>query len=590
MMYSNIVKKPVVRKVQLEALKQISDSLITSFGPMGSNSAIRANDVLTKYTKDGHSILQGIQFRRPIEYTVKEDLEGITRHIVKTVGDGTTSAIMLAALIFKNMAALEARNTTPPIVLVERFKNEVNKIIEEIMTHKKVVTVDDIYKIALISTNGNRRVAQNLKDIYAEHGNNVFIDVTISNTEDDQLKIYDGLTLDAGYADPAFINNPKDKNVSIRNPKIYIFEDPIDTEEMRKFMNVIIHENIVSPLEKKSMPIATVIVAPKIGRDSFSYVDQVIESIASAPANAKPPLVIVTNVVKMDYLADIARLSGARFIKKYIDPKIQAIDIKNGNAPTPSTIDNFAGSCDLVVSDYGTTKFINPKKMFNEDGSKSDIYAGLISSLEGSLQNAIDNKETIKVTGALKRRINSLKANMVEYLVGGISINDRDSLRDLVEDAVLNCRSAAEFGFGFGANFEGLRATNKLSEKDPENIILSIITKAYGDLTILLYNTATLNTKRSIDIMIKSIKSNSPYNIRTGKFDGSVLASIKSDTIVLDAIAQIVTIMFTCSQYLTQTPMHNDYVDEVVEVEELEKNREPEPTAESIIKMVPPVE
>ena len=36
----------------------------------------------------------------------------------------------------------------------------------------------------------------------------------------------------------------------------------------------------------------------------------------------------------------------------------------------------------------------------------------------------------------------SLKANMIELNIGGITIADRDEAKDLVDDAVKSCRSA----------------------------------------------------------------------------------------------------------------------------------------------------
>ena len=42
---------------------------------------------------------------------------------------------------------------------------------------------------------------------------------------------------------------------------------------------------------------------------------------------------------------------------------------------------------------------------------------------------------------------------MIDFLVGGITIADRNNLKASVEDAVLNCRSAAKYGVGYGANF-----------------------------------------------------------------------------------------------------------------------------------------
>ena len=117
--------------------------------------------------------------------------------------------------------------------------------------------------------------------------------------------------------------------------------------------------------------------------------------------------------------------------------------------------------------------------MHNEDGTLSDTFNTLVKFLEAELAKAYEAGEDNNVTGTLKRRINSLKANMVEYLVGGVSATDRDAVRDLVEDAVLNCRSAARNGVGYGANFEGLIASLQLADVLPENKLYKVISDAY---------------------------------------------------------------------------------------------------------------
>ena len=50
-----------------------------------------------------------------------------------------------------------------------------------------------------------------------------------------------------------------------------------------------------------------------------------------------------------------------------------------------------------------------------------------------------------------------------------------------------------------------------------------------------------------------------PLNLRTGKFDGKVLTSIKSDVAVLNALSRIISIMFTCNQALLMNPALNNY-------------------------------
>lgn len=566
MIVSNVVKTSELRRVQKETLEFLKNSLIPSFGPKGSTTIIFKQNMLTKYSKDGHTILSTIQPMGVIEKSVKQDIEDITRHIVKNVGDGTTSAVILSYLIFKGLCELET--SLSPYDIMAQFKEAVEKIDEEIDIHKNEVTCDDIYKIALISTNGNEEVASNLRNIYKEYGMGVFIDVTISNTTENLLKVYDGMTLDTGYSDSAYINTSKGI-CSLRNPKIYAFEDPIDTPEMVSLFDAILRKNIYEPASdptKQANIIPTVIMAPHMSRDMSSYMSQLINMMYSYDAEnatqSKPPFLFITNIYNTATYSDIAKMCGCKTIHKYIDLKLQDEDIKKGLAPTPETIaTDFCGSCELIESDLSKSKFVNPKLMLDENGEKSITFKSLVEFLEKELAQAYKENEDANVTGTLKRRINSLKANMVEYLVGGVSMSDRDSVRDLVEDAVLNCRSAANNGYGFGANFEGLRASIKIAEENLDKPVYKVIASAYKELVKSLYKTAMDNDKAD-EYLDLSLSKDMPFNLKTEKFDGKVLCSITTDKVILDGISKIITLMYASNQFLCPSFADNNYTEE----------------------------
>lgn len=557
MIISNVITKEKMREIQSETLGALKDSLINSFGPMGSNTIIAQDGALTKYSKDGHTILSHIDFPNVIERSVKSDLEDITRHIVKNIGDGTTSSVILSSILFEKFKELEEGRR--PYFLIKEFKDTVNEIKKEIESRKQEFTSQTAYDITYISTNGNEEVSQIMKDIYDQFGKDVFIDVSISNTTDSYLKTYDGMTLETGYSDVAYINDKKKGVCNLRNPQVFQFEDPIDTPEMMVLFNAIIEQNIMNPYKGMGgAPVPTVILAPTLSRDMSSYMSELIEFMYRFKDEAtKPPFLLVTNIYQRDQFADISRMCGCKPIKKYINADQQKIDIENGLAATPETIINFAGSADIVESDLNKTKFVNPKLMHDENGELSIEFTNLVDFLEAELEKAYEENETANVIGTLKRRINSLKANMVEYLVGGVSMSDRDSLRDLVEDSVLNCRAAARHGAGYGANFEALLASYKLREKsDMHNMLFG----AYKELVKTLYSTVEVDEQKVEEIVKISIEKGMPVNLRTLEFDGKVLCSITTDIVVLDAISQIITLMFTSNQFLTPTAAHNKYL------------------------------
>ena len=573
--YSNIVPETVVRNKQLKTLEIISNSIENSFGPMGSHTAIvgqvgNTGQVDIKYSKDGHTIIDNMFFRDTIEQSVKTLISSLTHHIVKEVGDGTTSAVMLSKNIFSELCNNDSinLNTTSPAAILKIFNDVVEKVKEVIESESRECTLDDIYNIALISTNNNEEMASIIKNIYEKFGMEVFIDVGSSISSEHIVKEYDGMTLDTGIAQECFVNDHKKNVCTIRNPRIYAFNDPIDTPEMLGLLDAILVNNILRCYQEGSvyMPEPTVIFCKALSPDTSSYFETICRLLES-PIGDQVPLLIVSDIHQEYLFEDIMDMCGAKPIKKYLNPDIQKEDIEKGLAPTNETIIDFCGYADLVVADQNKTKIINPKEMLNEDGSYSDRYKARLSFLENELSRAQREGEGINVTGKLKRRINSFKGNMVDFLIGGISESDKNNTRAAVEDAVLNCRSAAKYGVGYGANFMGYRAIHSLIEDETfnGNAIANIIDNAYRELCVTLYGSIAHDRQEGENIVKSTLENGCPLNIRTNEYDHKVLSSIRSDIIILETVSKILSLMFTCNQYLVPSPAHNIYISEVEE-------------------------
>lgn len=560
--YSNIVKKDKLREIQGQVLEEIKDALVQSYGPYGSNTLIYNDSTLNKYTKDGHEILSGIQILNEIEASVQRDLVQITNNTVRKVGDGTTAATILSSIIFKTFTELEGKYT--PYKLMRLFDQTVKEITKNIMERAQIFDYNTAYKIAMISTNGNEKISNEIAEIYKKYGNQVYIDVTITTQDRNVVKVYDGLSMSEGLYNSAYMNIPKENKADIRDCHVYYFDDPVDTPEMMNLLNAIIDKNVFQPVkDKKRKVVPTVILTPHISRDMSTYIEQVEAVMTSCKGMDKPPLIIINNIFKTGNVEDIVKMCGCPPIKKYINVEQQKEDIKAGLAPTVNNVEKFCGYCDEVVATTKESKFINPKNMVtrNSEGiitGYTDEYKSLLEFLNTELERYKEDGEDAAKIGGMRRRINALKANMIEYVIGGISMADREALKCLVEDAVLNCRSASEHGVGCGANFEGLVASHKVvkeTEDEDIKLIASTIYESYVELITTLYKTMNLPDEQIKEI----IEGEIPFNMVTEEYDGNVLSSIMLDPVILDSINRLLTLLFTCNQFIVDDPLKNVY-------------------------------
>ena len=594
---NNIISGEKLKEIQSRVLCDLKESIIYSMGPAGSNSLILRGssdaDIVAEYSKDGNKIIKSIKYQYPIEMAIKSEIENATRYIEKTVGDGTSSVVVMSSLIFDALrkADDEGEFVPDPYKTMRSFKQCVKEVSEKIREMGRECTLDDIYNIAYISTNGNDEISEQIRSIYEEYGMNVFIDVSASTNENTYVKSYNGVTIEVGYSDPAMINNLDKNDCIIKSTqdekiRVYHFVDPIDTPEQLALFETIIEKNIVERRYDRINPrmeIPTVILVPQISRDAQAYMRRIIQMLHQfdeSQYSQKPQLLIITNYIGLDenYVDHISNLCGCKPIKKYIDDKILKADQDAGLAPTLNNICDFYGTVMEVEADSSITKFVDPSLMYeydengvpilDENGNAiySKTYNNIVTFLEAEYKSLSSQGGNVGTLGSLKRQLNAIKSNMVELFIGGISISDRDSLRDLVEDAVLNTRSAAKNGVGYGANTMGYYVTNKMLKELEESktessidhykyIMVKIINDAYKNIIKALYSTV-LSTDEMLDAVLLEIELNEakPWNINTGTCDGLVLTSIESEPVILDTISKIITIMFTANQAIVQAP------------------------------------
>ena len=583
---SNVINKDYLSDLYISILEDLGDILVKSYGPYGSNTLIQKGpDSFPIYTKDGHTILSNVKYHNIIERTITSNILSITEYIVKNVGDGTTSAVLLSRNILKGLLRLQEiykknNHHVAPIVIIRTFKEIIDEMIDVIRKNGREFSVEnkDPYNISMISTNGDKDISERIQTLYDNLGKEVYISLVTTSQKDDIVSIYDGLVLETGLIEECYINEPERKVCVLNSPRIYAFADPIDTPEMIMYFETIVKRNIYDPLtwvpkngeteENRPELKPTLIIAPKISRDASSlmeYITSTMSKMTGGMVRNRPPLLVITNLesVDQDQYSDIMNMCACPPIRKYINPEIQKQDQKKGVAPNINNIQDFFGTCGSVEADSFKTSFFNPYKMMeevvDEDGTveykHSAEYDSLISFIENELVIAKENKADYTEIYHLKKRLNSLKSVFVEWHVGGVSPADRDQRMSTIDDAVKNCRSAARDGVGMGANIEGFRANYLLLDQQNgryKDDIMLVINEAYFDMLVELYK-YKVDKDQLFDKLVDMIKNNEALNLVDS--DIKVLSSIESDIMILEGIANLITIMATSNQYICPQPI-----------------------------------
>ncbi len=126
------------QKNNINAAKTVSEIVKTSLGPRGMDKMIVSPIGDVTITNDGATILKEIEIEHPAAKMMVE----VAKSVDNEVGDGTTSAVVIAGALIEKAEELIAKNVHPTII-VEGFKEASQKAIDILRKIAVKIDADD---------------------------------------------------------------------------------------------------------------------------------------------------------------------------------------------------------------------------------------------------------------------------------------------------------------------------------------------------------------------------------------------------------------------------------------------------------------
>ena len=126
------------QKNNISAAKIIADIVHTSLGPRGMDKMLVDSLGDVTITNDGATILKEIDVQHPAAKMLVE----IAKSTDNEVGDGTTSAVVLAGALLEQAEALLLQEVHPTVI-VDGYRKAANKAKEHIKNMAETVTSND---------------------------------------------------------------------------------------------------------------------------------------------------------------------------------------------------------------------------------------------------------------------------------------------------------------------------------------------------------------------------------------------------------------------------------------------------------------
>ena len=191
-MAKDIVFGTDARAKLAKGVNTLADAVTTTLGPKGRYVALQRSYGAPTITNDGVSVAKEIELKDPVENMGAQLVKEVATKTNDTVGDGTTTATLLAQVIvnegLRNVAA-----GANPIAIRRGVDKAVNAAVEQMKgASTEVSTKDQIAAVGTISA-GDPEIGEKISDAMEVVGKDGVITVDESQTFGIDIETVEGM-------------------------------------------------------------------------------------------------------------------------------------------------------------------------------------------------------------------------------------------------------------------------------------------------------------------------------------------------------------------------------------------------------------
>lgn len=444
----------------------LADAVKVTLGPKGRNVLIQKEDGVPVSTKDGVTVAKDIILKDPIENMGAQAIKEVSMRAAKQAGDGTTTATVLASVIYNE--GLKAINTgVNPIELKRGMDLAAGAIIENLREiSRDVKTIDEIRQVATISANNDSSIGSIIAEAMDSVGKDGVIQVQESRTAETTLEIVEGMQIERGFISPYFVTNQGTMTTTLENPLILLYD--------RKISSVKEILPLLETCSKQAKPL--LIVADDVNGEALAaMVINKSRGILNIAAIKAPGF----GDRKIHMLEDMAILTGGQVLATQKGMKLEKL-----------TMDMLGTARTVTISQTET--------VIVDGGGDAEAIKSRINDIKELYEKADSDYEKEFV----KERLSKLMGGVALLNIGASTEIELKEKKDRVDDALCATRAAVEEGIVAGGGIALLRASGDVEvevENDDQALGVRIIKKACS----APFNAIVTNAGKSPDAIVQ---------------------------------------------------------------------------------------
>jgi len=245
------------REQLLAGVGKLAEAVRSTLGPKGRNVIIEKITGSPVVTNDGVTIAREIHLSDQFENMVAQLVKEAAIKTNDVVGDGTTTATVIAhAIVREGMQAIAGGGN--PVLVKRGVDLAVGRLTEHLQTvARPVVDESDYARVAAISANDDEAVGAVLAKALHAVGDTGTVTVEESPVLGMSVEFVEGFEFDNGYVSPYLVTNPAALEAVLENPYILLSSEKITKVQqlmpvLEKVMRdphplLIVAENIEGP-------------------------------------------------------------------------------------------------------------------------------------------------------------------------------------------------------------------------------------------------------------------------------------------------------------------------------------------------------
>ena len=428
-----------------KGVNTLAAAVTTTMGPKGRYVALQRSYGAPTITNDGVSVAKEIELKDPVENMGAQLVKEVATKTNDTVGDGTTTATLLAQVIvnegLRNVAA-----GANPIAIRRGVDKAVDAVVAEMKkSAQQVSTKEQIASVGTISAS-DPEIGQKISDAMEVVGKDGVITVEESQTFGIDIDTVEGMQFDKGYISPYFSTNNDTMTAELSNPYILMTD--------QKISNIQEILPILEAVQKQGSPL--LIIAEDVDG----------EALATLILNKLRGALNVCAVKAPGYgdrrkrmLEDIAILTGGQVAMKELGINL-----------TDVTAEMLGRAKSVKITKDNTT-------VVGGAGAKQAIDER-VNQIKAEIENTTSDFDREK----LQERLAKLSGGVAVIKAGAATESELKEIKHRIEDALQATRAAVEEGIVAGGGVAFLTASSALDAVETadadEKIGVEIIRKA----------------------------------------------------------------------------------------------------------------